>query len=98
MMVWQGMELHCPAGEPPAALARRSLPCLNRLTGLTALNLADNAFKRVPPALAKLTGLRYLDFSMNPELQVRFCFNPLKCQRRMRGCHFRRHIFSLLSQ
>ena len=76
MLTWQGMDLHCPAHEPPAALARRSMPCLDRLTGLTALNLADNAFKRVPPALARLTGLRYLDFSMNPELQVGYfvCF------------------------
>ena len=48
------------------------MPCLDRLTGLTALNLADNAFKRVPPSLARLTSLRYLDFSMNPELQVGF--------------------------
>ena len=37
-----GMDLHCPAHKPPAALARRSLPCLDRLTGLTALNLTDN--------------------------------------------------------
>ena len=37
-----GHGLHCPAHEPPAALARRSLPCLDRLTGLTALSLAES--------------------------------------------------------
>ena len=66
------MELHSP-GQPPAALGtpRRTLPALDRLARLTALNLADNCFARVPPELAKLSGLRVLDLSINADLQVR---------------------------
>lgn len=48
----------------------RHLPSLERLTQLTALNLADNAFVRVPSCLHKLKAISYLDLSLNNNLQV----------------------------
>ncbi|KAK9820853.1 hypothetical protein WJX81_004021 [Elliptochloris bilobata] len=59
-----------PAPQPHAALVRRLLPPLERLTSLTALNLANNLFTRVPAALGRLSALEFLDISGNPELQV----------------------------
>ena len=73
----QGMDLSeslasgAPAPQPHAALVRRLLPSLERLTALTALNLAGNLFTRVPAALGKLSALQVLDMSANPELQAR---------------------------
>ena len=51
--------------------ARRGLPRgFTSLTNLVALNLADNAFVRVPPALSKLSRLQCLDLSCNSRLHV----------------------------
>lgn len=72
--------------EAPMAVAdvlnevRKNLPrCIVTLTSLTALNLADNSFVRVPPLLSKLTALQYLDMSCNSRLQV--CVRALTCGR-----------------
>ena len=63
---------------PPTAVAvRMQLPDLSNLTNLTALNLSDNRLTRVPPVLAKLKQLSYLDLSCNQELQVRMMHNIL---------------------
>lgn len=50
------------------------LPKLDRLTGLTALNLSENMLAEVPQQLGKLGSLRFLDLSLNVLLRVRFAF------------------------
>ena len=60
-----------PWPQAHAALVRRLLPPLQRLTALTALNLAGNLFTRVPAVLGRLSALEFLDLSNNPELQAR---------------------------
>jgi hypothetical protein len=73
----QGMDLSedlasgAPWPQAHAALVRRLLPPLQRLTALTALNLAGNLFTRVPAVLGRLSALEFLDLSNNPELQAR---------------------------
>ena len=52
-------------------LSETGLPKLDRLTGLTALNLSDNCLREVPQQLGKLGSLRYLDLSLNGLLMVR---------------------------
>ena len=68
----QGLHLvEAPTAVADAVHERRGMPrCIAALTTLTALNLADNAFVRVPPLLSKLTGLHFLDLSGNARLQV----------------------------
>lgn len=61
------MDLRSGDGDQPGF---RHLPPLDRLTRLTALNLGDNAFTRMPACLSKLKGLSYLDLSLNADLQV----------------------------
>ena len=61
------MDLRNGDADPPGF---RHLPSLDRLTRLTALNLADNAFVRMPACLNKLKALSYLDLSLNADLQV----------------------------
>ena len=55
----------------PARAQGVQLPALDRLTGLTALNLSENTLEEVPPCLSKLTALRFLDLSLNHMLQAR---------------------------
>lgn len=55
----------------------RHLPSLDHLTRLTALNLADNSFVRMPDCLNKLKALSYLDLSLNADLQVSPTWLPL---------------------
>ena len=55
----------------PARAQGVQLPALDRLTGLTALNLSENTLEEVPPCLSKLTALRFLDLSLNHMLRVR---------------------------
>ena len=62
----QGMPL-----TDPARAQGVQLPALDRLTGLTALNLSENTVEEVPPCLSKLTALRFLDLSLNHMLRVR---------------------------
>lgn len=52
---------------PPASAGRvRSLStALWSLTHLTALHLSDNSLSRIPPDIAKLNNLVYLDLSSN---------------------------------
>ena len=57
-----------PGAEPHNP--RRVLPALESLTGLTALNLADNCLQRVPQLLTALTKLQYLDLSGNGQLRA----------------------------
>ena len=52
-------------------LAGPTLPKLDRLTGLTALNLSENMLADVPQHLGKLGSLRFLDLSLNVILRVR---------------------------
>ena len=54
----------------PARAQGVQLPALDRLTGLTALNLSENTLEEVPPCLSKLTALRFLDLSLNHMLRV----------------------------
>lgn len=57
--------------DGPATVFRsRQLPSLEKLTRLTALSLADNAFTLVPRCLDKLKALEYLDMSLNQHLKV----------------------------
>ena len=53
------------------------LPKLDRLTGLTALNLSENNLAEVPQQLGKLGSLRFLDLSINVLLWV--CFASRQC-------------------
>ncbi|CAL8465073.1 g4608 [Coccomyxa elongata] len=64
----QGMDL--TNSDTEVQVRYRHLPSLERLTQLTALNLADNAFVRVPSCLHKLKAISYLDLSLNNDLQV----------------------------
>ncbi|KAK9823301.1 hypothetical protein WJX72_001754 [[Myrmecia] bisecta] len=72
VLALQGLDLaENGSGAPaPNVPTRRTLPCLTQLTSLTALNLCDNYFTRVPTALSMLQRLQFLDMSNNPELQV----------------------------
>ncbi len=76
-----GLAEHRDSGAPlPAAVAiRMHLPDLSKLTNLTALNLSDNRLTRVPPVLAKLKQLHYLDLSCNQELQVNHRLGAVYC-------------------
>lgn len=67
-LAMQGMDL--TNSETEVQVRYRHLPSLERLTQLTALNLADNAFVRVPSCLHKLKAISYLDLSLNNDLQV----------------------------
>ncbi len=51
-------------------LTGTALPKLDRLTGLTALNLSENNLAEVPQQLGKLGSLRFLDLSINVLLWV----------------------------
>ncbi len=51
-------------------LAGPTLPWMDRLTGLTALNLSENMLADVPQHLGKLGSLRFLDLSLNVMLRV----------------------------
>ena len=53
-----------------------TLPKLDCLTGLTALNLSENCLFEVPQQLSKLKNLRFLDLSLNALLTVRHSVNP----------------------
>ncbi len=55
-------------------LAGPTLPKLDRLTGLTALNLSENMLADVPAQMGKLSSLRFLDLSLNVMLRV--CLLP----------------------
>ena len=68
------------------------LPKLDRLTGLTALNLSENMLTEVPQQLGKLGSLRFLDLSLNVLLKVGCASSRLcwwlypSCQRSDGGC------------
>ncbi|KAK9784699.1 hypothetical protein WJX73_004775 [Symbiochloris irregularis] len=73
VLALQGMNLvETPMGLADAMLElRKGLPrTVFSLSGLTALNLADNALSRVPPQISKLVSLQFLDLSGNARLQV----------------------------
>ena len=68
----QGMNL-----SETVAPGHMALPKLDRLTGLTALNLSENCLAEVPQQLSKLKNLRFLDVSLNALLTVRHSVNLL---------------------
>lgn len=67
----QGMGL---CGSSPSSARGTLLPALDRLTGLTALNLSENSLTEVPACLGKLPSLHILDLSLNSALWVRAIF------------------------
>lgn len=55
----------CPFSTVPKGRVRSLSTALWSLTHLTALHLSDNSLSRIPPDIAKLHNLVYLDLSSN---------------------------------
>ena len=87
----QGMPL-----TDPARAQGVQLPALDRLTGLTALNLSENTLEEVPPCLSKLTALRFLDLSLNHMLRVRPLNSHASQGRQRLGCMASTRLETLL--
>ena len=67
-------EISTQPDDEAETMEERVLEELGHLTNLTALNLSENYFLRIPLQLSLLTNLEYLDLSANEYLQV---FYPL---------------------